>query len=85
MLKSGLPLTTLVEPAAAAGLPVFRLDGGKLLICLARELTREALREMIELKPQAVLCLDIGFKGNDALKVNAQLEFQSHEIQFRTA
>ena len=85
MLKSGLPLTILVEPATAAGLPVYRLDGGKLLVCLVRELTRDALRAMIELKPQAVLCLDIGFKGNDALKVNAQLEFQSHEIQFRTA
>jgi len=85
MLKSGLPLTTPVETATAAGLPVYRIDGGKLLVCLSRELTRDALRAMIELKPQAVLCLDIGFKGNDALKVNAQLEFQSHEIQFRTA
>ena len=85
MLKSGLPLTTPVEVAKAVGTPVYRVDGGKLLICLARELTREALRAMIELKPQTVLCLDIGFKGNDALKVNAQLEFKSHEIQFRTA
>ena len=84
-MDSGLPLTTPVENATAAGLPVYRLDGGKLLVCLSRELTRDALRAMIELKPQAVLCLDIGFKGNDALKVNAQLEFQSHEIQFRTA
>lgn len=55
------------------------------VICLARELTRDALRAMIELKPQSVLCLDAGFKGRDALKVNAQLEFQSHDIQFRTA
>ena len=85
MSKSGLPLASRVEPANAAGTPVFRLDEGRLLVCLARTLTREALRAMIELKPQSVLCLDVGFKGNDALKVNAQLEFQSHEIQFRTA
>jgi len=85
MLKCGLPLSSPVEAADAADTPVFRLDGGKLLICLARELTREALRAMIALKPQSVLCLDVGFKGNDALKVNAQLEFQSHDIQFRTA
>jgi adenine-specific DNA-methyltransferase len=85
MLKCGLPLASRVEPATAAGTPVYRLDEGKLVICIARELTREALRAMIELKPQSVLCLDVGFKGNDALKVNAQLEFQSHGIQFRTA
>ena len=85
MLKCGLPLASRVEPATVAGTPAFRLDDGKLVICLARELTRETLRAMIALKPQSVLCLDVGFKGNDALKVNAQLEFQSHGIQFRTA
>jgi adenine-specific DNA-methyltransferase len=85
MLKCGLPLASPIRATFAAGLPVFLLDEGRLLICLARELTREALRAMIELKPQSVLCLDVGFKGRDALKVNAQLEFQSHGIQFRTA
>lgn len=85
MLKCGLPLASHIESATAAGISVFRLDGGKFVVCLVRELTREALRAMIELKPQSVLCLDVGFKGNDMLKVNAQLEFQSHGIQFRTA
>jgi adenine-specific DNA-methyltransferase len=85
MLKSGLPLSAPVAHANAAGLSVHVLDEGRLLICLARELTREALRAMIDLKPQSVLCLDVGFKGRDALKVNAQLEFACHDIQFRTA
>lgn len=85
MLKCGLPLASPVTTAAVAGLPVYLLDEGRLLICLARELTRDALRAMIDLKPQSVLCLDVGFKGRDALKVNAQLEFQSHGISFRTA
>ena len=85
MLKCGLSLSSPVAVADAAGASVFCLDEGKLVICLARELTREILRAVVELKPQSVLCLDIGFKGNDALKVNAQLEFQSHDIQFRTA
>ncbi len=85
MLKSGLPLGSPIRVAAVAGESVYLLDEGRLLFCLARALTREALRAMIGLKPQSVLCLDVGFKGNDALKVNAQLEFQSHGIQFRTA
>jgi len=85
MLKCGLPLSSPIQTASVAGMTVYLLDEGRLLICLARELTREALRAMIELKSQSVLCLDVGFKGRDALKVNAQLEFQSHDIQFRTA
>lgn len=40
---------------------------------------------MAEWKPQSVLCLDVAFKGNDALKVNADLEFQSYGIKFATA
>jgi adenine-specific DNA-methyltransferase len=85
MLKCGLPLSSPIQTASAAGVTVYLLDEGRLLICLGRELTREALRAMIDLKPQSVLCLDVGFKGRDALKVNAQLEFASHDIQFRTA
>ena len=67
-----------------AGARVHLLDEGRMLICIARELTREQLRAVAELKPQSVLCLDVAFKGNDALKVNADLEFQSHGIKFRT-
>ncbi len=85
MLKCGLPLSSLIQTTSVAGMTVYLLDEGRLLICLVRELTREALRAMIDLKPQSVLCLDVGFKGRDALKVNAQLEFASHDIQFRTA
>lgn len=85
MLKCGLPLASPMSAADAAGTKVFVLEKGELVICLSRLLTREALRAMIELKPQSVLCLDVAFKGNDALKVNADLEFQSHDIRFRTA
>ena len=85
ILKCGLPLDARLERGDAGGCAVYRLDEGKLLVCLARELTREALRAMVAFQPQSILCLDIGFKGNDALKVNAQLECQSHGIQFRTA
>jgi adenine-specific DNA-methyltransferase len=85
MLKVGLPLSSPVERATVAGCTVYRLDEGRRVICLAREITQGAVRAMIALQPQSLLCLDIGFKGNDALKVNAQLECQSHGIQFRTA
>jgi adenine-specific DNA-methyltransferase len=31
-----------------------------------------------------VLCLDVGFHGNDELKTNTVLEMKSHGIQFQT-
>lgn len=85
LLKSGQPLHARVTTRDAGGVTVHLLDEGRILLCLARVLTREQLRTMADWKPQSVLCLDIAFQGNDALKVNAQLEFQSHGIQFRTA
>ena len=85
MLKSGLTLSSRVDRAGVAGDAVYRLDEGRLVICLSREMTRERFGALIALRPRSILCLDIGFKGNDALKMNAQLECRSHGIQFRTA
>jgi adenine-specific DNA-methyltransferase len=84
MLKCRLPLHSRFEKEKAADCTVYRLDQGRQLFCLSRELTREAIRAMIAFQPQAILCLDIGFKGNDALKVNAQLECKTHGLEFRT-
>lgn len=35
---------------------------------------------MAELKPQRVICLDMGFAGNDELKANAVQIFKTKEI-----
>ena len=83
--KDWLPLQMPPTAVDVAGVRAWMLGGDRLLLCLARDLTREPLRAMIDLQPQSVLCLDVAFKGNDALKVNADLEFQSHGIKFATA
>ena len=84
MLKAGLPLTAPVETKTVAGQTVYSIAEGMLLICLASEITQAALRGMIELKPERVVCLDPAFKGNDQLKTNTVLEMKSHGIEFRT-
>lgn len=40
--------------------------------------------DRLPLTPQRVLCLDVGFHGNDELKSNTVLEMRSHGIQFQT-
>jgi adenine-specific DNA-methyltransferase len=85
LLKSGFPLTTPIERLKLAGKQVFSVAGGALLICLEKELTLEALREMAGKKPERVVCLDAGFAGNDQLKTNAVQIFKSAGVtSFRT-
>lgn len=84
LLKSGFPLTTTVEKIELVGKAVYSVAGGGMLICLEKELTLEVIRAMAEKKPQRVICLDLGFAGNDQLKANAVQIFKTKEVVFKT-
>lgn len=84
LLKSGFPLTTPVEKIELEGKAVYSVAGGGMLICLEKELTLEVIRAMAEKKPQRVICLDLGFAGNDQLKANAVQIFKTKEVVFKT-
>ena len=87
LLKSGFELTTPIEKLTIAGLTVFSIAEGQLLICLEKELTHDCLKAMAELQPTRVICLDEAFKGEnaDALKTNAvQIMKSKGVVNFRT-
>lgn len=84
LLKSGFPLTTSVEKIELAGKSVYSVSDGGMFICLEKELTMEVIRAMAEKHPQRVVCLDLGFAGNDQLKTNAVQIFKNKEIVFKT-
>jgi adenine-specific DNA-methyltransferase len=87
LLKSGFELTTPLEKLTLAGLTVFSIAEGQLLICLEKELTHDCLKAMAEMQPTRVICLDEGFKGEnaDALKTNAvQIMKSKGVVNFRT-
>lgn len=84
LLKSGFPLTTPVEKIELEGKSVYSVAGGGMLICLEKELMLEVIRVMAEKKPQRVICLDLGFAGNDQLKANAVQIFKTKEVVFKT-
>ena len=84
LLKSGFPLTTPVENIELEGKTVYSVAGGGMLICLEKELTLEVIRAMAERKPQRVICLDLGYVGNDQLKANDVLIFKTKEVVFQT-
>ncbi|HYV96372.1 MAG TPA: site-specific DNA-methyltransferase [Gemmatimonadaceae bacterium] len=88
LLKSGFTLTAPVEELTLAGKRAHLVrgrDGDTLLVCLERNLTIDAVREMAAQKPKRVVCLDEGFHGNDQLKVNAAQTFKSKGVtSFKT-
>jgi adenine-specific DNA-methyltransferase len=94
LLKSGFPLTTPIEALSLRGsdsdrsnprmVTAYSVAGGGMLICLEKDLTLETVRAMAELKPQRVICLDLGFANNDQLKANAVQIFKTKDIVFKT-
>ena len=85
LLKAGYPLTAPTERLTVGGATAYRVDEGKLLVCLERRLTIDAIRAMADLKPERVVCLDAGFAGNDQLKTNAVQIFKTKGVpSFKT-
>ena len=87
LLKSGFELTTPIEKLTLAGLIVFSIAEGQLLICLEKQLTHDCLKAMADLHPTRVICLDEAFTGTnaDALKTNAvQIMKSKGVVNFRT-
>ena len=84
LLKSGFELSAKVEKLKLAGKTVFSVAEGMLLICLEKELTKNALKEMAEKRPKRVVCLDQCFGGNDQLKTNAVETMRAKDIEFKT-
>ena len=85
LLKAGFNLTTKIEKIKLAGKAVYSIEGGAMLICLEKELTKELIKAMAEKQPGRVICLDRGFSNNDQLKTNAVQIMKSKGVDdFRT-
>ena len=82
LLKSGYPLTTQVEKREVGKAHYYLVDGG-LAIALSH-LDEGMIKDILELKPQQVICLDSLFADNDPLKTNTQLQFKDVGITFHS-
>lgn len=92
LLKAGFRPTEKAELVEIAGLPVYSIADGALLICLADRVTKELVDAVAETEPMHFFCLDSAFGGNDQLKANAVQTFaarnqgreKASQIVFRT-
>ena len=92
LLKAGFMPTEKVQKLEMAGMTVFSVAEGALLICLEDKITRELIDAVAAAEPMQFICLDKGFQGNDQLKANAVQTFnarnqgrdKAEQIVFRT-
>ena len=81
LLKAGFAPTAQAEQRMLAGIPVFSVAEGALLICLAQNVSKELIDAVVAENPQQFICLDAAFGGNDQLKSNAVQTFKAHNLQ----
>lgn len=92
LLKAGFRPTEKYSTVEIAGISVFSVAEGSLLVCLAPAVTRELVDAVSEAEPMQFVCLDSAFGGNDQLKANAAQTFaarnqgrdKARQIIFRT-
>jgi adenine-specific DNA-methyltransferase len=84
LLKSGVMLSETVTAKEVNGQTIHVAQEGKLIVVLARPVQEDTMRGVMALKPDQVVCLDVAFEGNDALKTNIVLEMRDQNIAFRT-
>lgn len=81
LMKSEYPLTAKVENFDAAGIPAISVEEDALIVCVERKVTTEAVAVIAKRKPSKVIFLDEAFSGNDQLKANAKMNFESAGVK----
>ncbi len=82
LLKSGYPLTTRLEKREAGKGNYYLID--RELAIILSDLDEAKVKDILEHKPQQVICLDSLFADNDPLKTNTQLQFKDAGITFHS-
>ena len=92
LIKSGFTPSEKVTVQKLAGIDVYSVAEGDLMICLAEKITRDLIDAVAQAEPSQFVCLDSAFAGNDQLKANAVQTFtarnqgrdKASQIVFRT-
>lgn len=80
LLKYGIDLTVPIEKISVAGITVYSIGMGYLLICLEQDLSLEQIEEMAKKQPERIVFYDEGFK-NDTVRTNAQQILKRYGVE----
>ncbi len=84
LLKCGFELSAGIDKMTLAGNVVYNIEDGALLVCLEKNITKELIRAIAEIKPARCVILDRGFHNDDQLKTNAVQTMKDNGVEFRT-
>ncbi len=82
MLKTGLDLNTSVQKIESKTGAYFKLNGGKLIVCIQEGITEALADKILTEKPDKFICLDKAFESNDQLKTNVLLQMEQAGVDF---
>ncbi|MDO4915538.1 site-specific DNA-methyltransferase [Corynebacterium sp.] len=87
LLKLGFSLAEKIETIEVAGLSVFSVADGLVLVYLDENVTPtlDQLRALVEKEPERLVILEDAFNGNDELKTNLMQECRTHNVDVWTA
>lgn len=83
LLKMGYPLTADLATADIGGLTVYKVDSGKMLVCLQPGITAEHIEQMAALAPQKVVLAGRGL-ADSSTKANAFYLLENRGIELKT-
>jgi len=79
MLKLGISPNAKVEDKNG----YYNIKGGEYVICLADEIDKDLVEDILSEEPRVFVCLDSAFGDNDELKTNTALQMKSKDIEFK--
>ncbi len=80
-MKSEYPLTAKAEIFDAEGVAAYSVKDDELVVCVERKVTEEATKAIAKRRPSKVIFLDEAFSGNDQLKANVKMNFESAGVK----
>lgn len=82
MLKMGYELTCDVAALDISGLTIYKVSGGKMLICLQSGVTAEHIEQMAVLAPQKIVLAESALADNSAMS-NAHYLLENRDIELK--
>jgi adenine-specific DNA-methyltransferase len=84
LARAGVRLDRPVEVVEVQGAQGFDVDAGVLLLCLAAELTPDAVQGMFERRPQRLILRESAFLGDDAFRLDCVRWAEAASVELRT-
>ena len=83
LIKNGLDLNTKIEKLSVNNTTLYSVGSNRLIVA-TKSINEKTCKEIMNLSPKSIICLDSIFNNEDCVKTNIQLMFEDSGISFKT-